>query len=120
MVECGSIKFIPVAVRYRAFHASAVVKGSQKSQNVEKKILHWKSEDAGQERLPPNVLIFGLDSTSRLNFRRNMFETRRFLENIGAVEMLGYTKGYFKSNKQQIKQAKSQPFFHTSFSFLSQ
>ncbi|XP_021950524.1 uncharacterized protein LOC110847822 [Folsomia candida] len=92
VVECGSIKFIPVAVRYRAFHASAVVKGSQKSQNVEKKILHWKSEDAGQERLPPNVLIFGLDSTSRLNFRRNMFETRRFLENIGAVEMLGYTK----------------------------
>lgn len=42
---------------------------------------------------PPNVVLLGIDSMSRLSFQRNMKKTRQFLQSIGAVEMLGYTKG---------------------------
>jgi hypothetical protein len=42
---------------------------------------------------PPNILIIGQDSTSRLNFRRHMRKTLKILESLGAVEMFGYTRG---------------------------
>lgn len=42
---------------------------------------------------PPNVVLLGIDSMSRLSFQRNMKKTRMYLQEIGAVEMLGYTKG---------------------------
>ena len=42
---------------------------------------------------PLNVLIFGFDSTSRMNFIRHMNNTRVFiLDQLGGVEMLGYNK----------------------------
>lgn len=97
MVECGRIKFPAVAVPYRAFHGKAAISSeSSKSQMIAKKIDFWKNRKP-DEVLPPNVIIFGLDSTSRLNFRRNMFEAKAFLESVGAVEMNGYVKGGFEN-----------------------
>jgi hypothetical protein len=94
-VECGWLKFIPVAAAYRGFHAFASITNSKQGDKVRKKIKYWKlaNEDAGP--IPPNVLILGIDSTSRLNFRRNMFKTRKILEELEAVEMMGYTKGQY-------------------------
>ena len=42
---------------------------------------------------PLNLLLFGFESTSRMNFVRHMNNTRSFiLEKLGGVEMLGYNK----------------------------
>ncbi|XP_037572181.1 uncharacterized protein LOC119454283 [Dermacentor silvarum] len=42
-----------------------------------------------------NVLVLGIDSTSRMNFNRHMKRTRRLLlEELNAFELLGYNKGY--------------------------
>ena len=41
---------------------------------------------------PPNVLMFGIDSVSLLNFMRQMPETRRLLHSLGGVELKGYHK----------------------------
>ena len=47
----------------------------------------------GHGNKPLNVLLFGFESTSRLNFVRHMNETRSFiLDTLGGVEMLGYNK----------------------------
>jgi len=43
---------------------------------------------------PPNILIFGLDSTSRLNFKRKMIKTRKLFQTLQFQEMYGYTKGW--------------------------
>jgi hypothetical protein len=94
-------------VVYKNFHALALTS----PKGVEKVIKRWKliDEDEEAERKlsssqipsdkipgpverPPNVIMIGMDSTSRLNFRRSMFKTRQILEQIGAHEMLGYTK----------------------------
>lgn len=45
------------------------------------------------EVLPPNIIVLGLDSTTRLNFRRFMTQTIQTLESLGAVEMLGFNRG---------------------------
>jgi len=104
VVECTSKlrKLTKLMVTYRAFHASAITGAHGKSQ-VRKKISYWKKQDElykeskENEKVarsrPPNVLIVGLDSTSRLNFRRYMTKTLALLERIGAVEMFGFTKG---------------------------
>lgn len=60
--------------------------------------LHTKEPKSSQEKkelhkVPPNVVLLGIDSMSRLSFQRNMKKTRKYLQEIGAVEMLGYTKG---------------------------
>lgn len=47
------------------------------------------------EVLPPNIIILGIDSASRLNFKRFMTNTIQVLESLGAVEMLGFNKGQF-------------------------
>ncbi|XP_046386569.1 uncharacterized protein LOC124156216 isoform X2 [Ischnura elegans] len=39
-----------------------------------------------------NLLILGLDASSRQNFHRQMPQTREFLEELGAVELVGYNK----------------------------
>ena len=39
-----------------------------------------------------SILIVGLDSVSRVNFHRQMPRTVRALEDLDAVEMLGYNK----------------------------
>ena len=41
---------------------------------------------------PPNVLMIGFDSTSLLNFMRQMPETRELFHSLGAIEMKGYHK----------------------------
>lgn len=81
---------------YKNFHA-LVPKG--KSDDVLKKVKYW--ENAGPSpkiqgsprNRPPNVLVIGMDSVSRLLFRRGMSETIKMLEDMGAHEMLGFTKG---------------------------
>ena len=69
----------------------------RKNVELEKKINHWRRQRAVSEKLklntPPSVLILGLESVSRLNFIRNLKKTRKYLDGLGAVEMLGYTKG---------------------------
>jgi Zn-dependent M16 (insulinase) family peptidase len=59
---------------------------------VEAKINYWKFNKK-HEKSPPNVIIIVLDSTSRLNFQRQMPNTVKMLQNLKAVEMLGFTKG---------------------------
>jgi len=108
VVECASTfrKLARFMLTYRAFHGSAIT-GTPGKHQVKKKISHWKKQDEESReeketlvrRRPPNVLIVGLDSTSRLNFRRYMTKTLALLERIGAVEMLGFTKGAVKSAK---------------------
>lgn len=49
------------------------------------------------EVLPPNIIVLGIDSTSRLNFLRYMSQTIEVLESLGAKEMLGFTKGMFSN-----------------------
>lgn len=39
-----------------------------------------------------NLLVLGLDSVSRINFRRQMQKSTRFLSQLGNIEMLGYNK----------------------------
>ncbi|XP_015182249.1 PREDICTED: uncharacterized protein LOC107069440 isoform X2 [Polistes dominula] len=39
-----------------------------------------------------SILVIGIDSVSRLNFRRSMPKTVKLLEDLEAAEMLGYTK----------------------------
>jgi hypothetical protein len=84
MVECGYIKLLPV---YRSWHVTGVVVSGSR---VEAKIKYWKQKI---KPLPPNVVIIGLDSTSRLNVERNMPQMKEVLQKLKAVEILGYTKG---------------------------
>jgi hypothetical protein len=88
-----------VAVTYSAFHASphnALLKEKAKA-----KLDFWRRRRStssnvpppSSDEIPPNILIIGQDSTSRLNFRRHMTKTVKILESLGAVEMMGYTKG---------------------------
>jgi hypothetical protein len=64
---------------------------------IERKRLMWGNK-ADSER-PPNILIIGHDSTSRLNFRRFMNTTIKLLNGLGSVEMLGYSAGKIWYNK---------------------
>lgn len=45
-----------------------------------------------KKSLPLNVLVIGIDAVSRLNFHRQMPKTIEILENLNAVELLGYNK----------------------------
>ncbi|KAG7208798.1 hypothetical protein KM043_014991 [Ampulex compressa] len=57
---------------------------------VEKRCRNAQRAHAKDEHL--SVLVVGLDSVSRLNFHRMMPKTVKALQDLGAVEMLGYTK----------------------------
>ncbi|CAL8141259.1 unnamed protein product [Orchesella dallaii] len=70
-------------VVYRQFHALAKL-----SSYAREKVSRWHLK----EEKPPNVLLLGVDTNSRLNAHRNFKETLSLLESWGAVEMLGYTK----------------------------
>uniref|UniRef100_A0A6P7G5B9 Uncharacterized protein LOC114337884 isoform X1 n=1 Tax=Diabrotica virgifera virgifera TaxID=50390 RepID=A0A6P7G5B9_DIAVI len=48
--------------------------------------------DLIQDESSLNILVLGLDAISRLNFHRQMPKTLSYLEQIGAVEMMGYNK----------------------------
>ena len=61
--------------------------------HVEKRIktLSEKISNATKNKL--NVLIFGLDSMSSLNYKRQLTKTREFVTNsLGAIELNGYNK----------------------------
>ena len=45
-----------------------------------------------QKTRPPNVLIVGIDSISRLHFRRSLPQTVELLEKHGFIEIKGYTR----------------------------
>ncbi len=77
-------------ILYRQFHALAQ---PSRSPQVESKLKFWNNQSQSQAGSPPNVILIGLDSMSRLSFHRNMGATKRVLEEMGAVEMFGYTKG---------------------------
>jgi hypothetical protein len=91
------------SVKYRMFHGSAFAAERHSNSTVKRKEKFWQTNN-GKVNIydviaPPNILIIGQDSTSRLNFRRFMRKTLGILESLGAVEMLGYTKGTFLSKK---------------------
>jgi len=76
---------VPQGILYKQFHPVVLESSIEQS-----KLNYWKKLNL----LPPNVLILGVDSMSRANFRRSMPETKKFLEEIGAVELFGHTKGH--------------------------
>lgn len=95
---------------YRYYHAVPIPQNKKAKEKIEywrrqqknKKLIKDNSsthpgkdeeENSSTHRsVPPNVVIVGIDSMSRLSFQRNMPNTRDFLKEIGAIEMLGYTK----------------------------
>lgn len=85
MITCHEVifGFFEMWLIYRDFH-SIVTISDDKRKNDDKKDFDDK---------PPNVVILGIDSTSRLNFRRMMPRTVAKLEELKAVELKGYTKG---------------------------
>ncbi|KAG8228885.1 hypothetical protein J437_LFUL007622 [Ladona fulva] len=70
------------------FHAFPVKK-IKVEERCEAKSSKMNSEEK-KERL--NLIIIGLDATSRLNLHRQMPQTRQFLMEMGAVELVGYNK----------------------------
>ena len=86
-VKCIS-KFWPffLDVVYQDYHALVQ---PLKSSVTKEKSESWKNA----KQIPPSVVILGMDSISRLNFERTMPKTRKLLQSLGAVELLGYTKG---------------------------
>ena len=72
---------------YKDFHAFAPVSVALKR----------AQENKGNSTLPTpdykwSILVFGMDAVSRLNFHRQMPKTKKLLEELGAIEFLGYNK----------------------------
>ncbi|XP_076625546.1 uncharacterized protein LOC143343961 isoform X1 [Colletes latitarsis] len=72
-------------VIYKDYHAFL-----PRFRSVEQK--YEKTRTAGSKSDHLSLLIVGLDSVSRLNFHRMMPRTVQALQDLEAVEMLGYTK----------------------------
>lgn len=72
-------------VIYKDYHAFV-----PRFRSVENKCERAKAASSKTEHL--SVLIIGLDSVSRLNFHRMMPKTVQALQELNAVELLGYTK----------------------------
>lgn len=95
-------------LHYKNFHlVAAFSNDTDNFKHFSDKISFWKNCRVSRENTsaycktiqkhgsPPNVLLIGIDSTSRLNFHRFLKKTVNVLEKkLGAVEMTGYTKGY--------------------------
>jgi len=90
---------------YRNFHAIPL---PNKNAHVSNKFRFWKLQNSGKSpsrvrsntkfaqpsvKSPPSVLILGWDTLSRLHSVRMLPHTRNFLQDIGAVEFMGFTKG---------------------------
>lgn len=71
-------------VVYREYVAVSSVRRDESIKKVES----WENK-----ALPPSVVMIGIDSLSRMNYYRSFPQTKAFLDGIGAVELLGYTKG---------------------------
>jgi hypothetical protein len=106
MVECENTglfnQLAPAMLRlsslkYRMFHGSAFAAQRHSNSTVKRKEKFWTTNkeevNVEEHTAPPNILILGQDSTSRLNFRRHMKKTLKILESLGSVEMLGYSTG---------------------------
>ncbi len=62
---------------------------------ITRKLEYWKKRSSTSKNgsLPPNVLIIGLDSTSRLSFKRVLPRLESLLrDDLQALELKGYTK----------------------------
>lgn len=70
---------------YRDYHAFL-----PRKPKVEARCLQAKKPDSETPHL--SILIVGLDAISRLNFHRTMPKTLKSLQDLGAVEMVGYNK----------------------------
>ena len=90
---------------YKNFHA-LLPKLKIESEEVVSKTRYWENESnyiqGSPNKRPPNVVVLGIDATSRLNFRRSMPKTIKLLESIGSHEFLGYTKGMFVNCKKYL------------------
>jgi hypothetical protein len=72
---------------YRNIHA--VIRRKQEAQKI------LKSVKAKERHL--NVLMFGIDSVSRLHFLRSLPETRKYLKDSGWFTLEGYNKVRFQN-----------------------
>ncbi|XP_046384771.1 uncharacterized protein LOC124155075 [Ischnura elegans] len=93
-VECRneSVYNDSVPMFYKDFHYFAPVVVAQKRAEEQRKEYNLTDVELSSEREKWNVLILGLDAVSRLNFHRQMPKTNEVLENLGAIELMGYTK----------------------------
>lgn len=106
VVECSRKKSNQVF--YKGFHLVAMFSNNfqnHRNHAILQKIDYWQkwhgefskndsSKYKNEGGPPPSVLLIGIDSTSRLNFHRFMSKTASILHNdLGAIEMKGYTKG---------------------------
>lgn len=75
---------------YTNFHAFIQRNQSLDAMYKERLIKHVMKDKLSEQL---NVVMVGMDSVSRLSFRRQMVKTREFLENtLGAYDMSGYNK----------------------------
>lgn len=87
-VTCVRIsKFGSFTEIHRDFHILANILLPEHP-TLARKIDIWRNKT----EFPPNIYIFGLDSGSRMNIRRQMPLAVKYLKDLGATEMLGYTK----------------------------
>lgn len=61
-----------------------------------------KKWQASESPSPPNVVILGVDTMSRLGSQRVLPQSIGLLKRLGAVELKGYMKGYIKHNMSKI------------------
>ena len=80
---------MPSDILYRNYHAFPQIN----TDAMRRKAQFWAKNQTSNRSQVPNVVIIGIDSTSRLNFIRQMPKTKKLLENLGAIQFLGFTKG---------------------------
>ncbi|KAH7950566.1 hypothetical protein HPB51_028398 [Rhipicephalus microplus] len=86
----GSVLYIKTS-HLASYYGSAAAKDVVCTYRERKKVETRKRRTRGER--PVNVLVLGIDSTSRLNFDRHMKRTRKLLtEELFAFEFLGYNK----------------------------
>lgn len=59
-------------------------------ESVRKRLESWQAKNESSR--PPSVILFGIDSISRMNLIRTMPLTTKFVQNPGWFEMAGYNK----------------------------
>ncbi|XP_060063324.1 uncharacterized protein LOC132543825 [Ylistrum balloti] len=88
LVRCFSINNTTLTEQYFAF-----VIRNETLVNSRNKVRSTIQDTGTMVRRPMNVVMIGLDSTSRMNFIRHMNFTRSFLtKTMDSVELLGYNK----------------------------
>lgn len=76
-------------------YEAVVLPPSKLSNSTREKCLKWdklRQDPHNNGNIPPSVLIFGIDSISRLHMHRQLKETKKYLDMNDFVEMQGYTK----------------------------